>query len=219
MRTAIQLAATALLLIATRARAQITSPDILVAPAPRPPAARAKPAPIDDVQWMWHFAQPAPNGDEVGLLRDPRFARLLHDTFKAPQSFWRDGTVSLAEAASQHFGVTQGGVQGEDNRYISLTGCVAHSCPDQGLLWVDTLPNHVLLIFAATDWTAQSKGMEDPAADFNLWIFPSRALAQQALPEGFLRAALGWKHPGHIQTAVLVDPDGTPHPLNPITLQ
>jgi hypothetical protein len=86
-------------------------------------------------------------------------------------------------------------------------------------LWVDTLPNHVLLIFAATDWTAQSKGMEDPAADFNLWIFSSRALAQQALPEGFLRAALGWKHPGHIQTAVLVDPDGTPHPLNPITLQ
>jgi hypothetical protein len=198
--------------------AQISNPDNLVAPLPRNPARRVAPwETAVDVQWMWHYAQPGE--DEMALLRDERFVTLLRESFHAPQSFWRDGAVPLAEAAREHFGVTQSGVLTEGNRYISVSGCVAHSCPDQGLLWVDTLPKHELLIFAATDWTTQGKGMADPDADFNLWIFPSRRLDSGSLPEAFVRAALQWEHAQHIHTAVLVDPDGTPHTLNPSTLQ
>jgi hypothetical protein len=212
-----QLAVVAVALMSGAACAQISNPDNLVAPLPRNPARPVAPVAAVDVQWLWHYAQPGE--DELALLRDERFAALLRVSFQAPQSFWRDGAVPLAEAAREHFGVAQSGVVAEGNRYISVSGCVAHSCPDQGLLWVDTLPKHELLIFAATDWTTQGKGMADPDAEFNLWIFPSRRLDYGVLPEAFVRSALQWKHAEHIHAAVLVDPDGTPHTLNPSTLQ
>ena len=219
MRHTLHLATlTLLLFIGATTRAQITNPDNLIAPPPPNPARHQQVKPTDDLQWLWPYTHPEPVGDELGLLRDPRFPILLHDALHAPQTFWRNGNLPLDKVAQQHLGVTQGGVQGDNNRYITLTGCVPHNCPDQGLLWIDTLPKHQIVIFAATDWTTQSRVMEDPDADFTLWIFPSHAINPDRLPFAFVRTIRTWDHPGRIKTTLVVDPDGTPHKVNLDTL-
>jgi hypothetical protein len=219
MRHLLQLAAVTAALAATTAHAQIINPDKLVAPPPPNPA-RHYPhkSTSADVQWLWKYTQPAPNGNLGGLLADSRFPTLLHDQLRAPQSFFRDGHAPLDEAATRYLG-TQFSVTGTDNRYITATGCVPQNCVDQGMLFVDTLGTHPLVVFAATAWTTVGKPSEDPAADFNLWIFPGAALDPEHPPFALTQAISRWNSTAaqHIQTAILVDPDGTPHKVDPST--
>lgn len=217
MRILLQLAALTAALAATGARAQIINPDKLVAPAPANPAHHFDHKSAD-VQWLWKYTHPTPNGDLGGLLADPRFPALLHEQLRAPQSFFRDGHAPLEEAATRYLS-TQFAVTGTDNRYITATGCVPHNCVDQGLLFVDTLGSHPLVVFAATAWTTVGKSSSDPAADFNLWIFPGVALDPEHPPFALTQAISRWNFTAaqHIQTAILVDPDGTPHRVDPST--
>src|SRR5580700_5774034 len=73
------LAAVLLLSAAAGACAQISNPDDLVAPVPKNPAANhGRPTNLqDDLQWMWAFAQPGPNGRADDLRLDARFQLLL----------------------------------------------------------------------------------------------------------------------------------------------
>ena len=48
---------------------------------------------------------------------------------------------SLADTALDHLTVP-GKVLADDNRYISISGCVVHFCPARGLLWVDLNGKH-----------------------------------------------------------------------------
>jgi len=219
MRTALQLVATLLLTGATTMHAQITNPDNLIAPPPRNPA-RAIPRPTGDLQWLWQYTQPAPNGNEAGLLKDPRFASLLADNLKAPQSFFRDGELPLAQVAQRYFGMIFSAVRGIDNRYITFNSCVPHDCTSHGLLWADTAPQHPTVVFAATEWTTQGKSVIDPDAEYYLWVFSSRPLNPDHLPATLVAAIAGWNgtQPQHIQRALVIDPDGTPHPVEPAKL-
>jgi hypothetical protein len=79
-------------------------------------------------------------------------------------------------------------------------------------------------VFAATEWTTQGKPEIDPDAQYNLWIFSSRPLDREHPPATLVTAISNWNsswnkaRPQHIQTALIIDPDGTPHKINPATL-
>ena len=83
---------------------------------------------------------------------------------------------SLANTALDHLTVP-GNVLADDNRYVSISGCVVHFCPARGLLWIDLNGAHHLVVFAAIDWVKQGKPTTDPAAEYTLWLFPDDPLS------------------------------------------
>jgi len=216
MRLLLQLAA-ALLLLTTLAPAQ----------AVRKP----RPAP-ENVEWIWQYTPDDTNkqGRENDLVQDERFRPFLDQFLTAPQTFWGapvNGKYrSLASTALDHLTVP-GSVLADENRYISISGCVVHFCPARGLLWLDLNGSHHLVVFAAIDWIKTDKPTSDPAAEYTLWLFPNDSLSgAQHPPAALLRALARWTAqplPGsgivqNITHAILVDPDGTPHEVAPSAL-
>jgi hypothetical protein len=216
MRRLLQLAA-ALLLVTALAPAQAVK--------------KPKPAP-ENVEWLWQYTPDDTNkqGRENDLLQDARFRPLLDQFLTAPQTFW--GTPvngkykPLSDAALEHLTVP-GSVLADDNRYISISGCVVHFCPARGLLWIDLNGAHHLVVFAAIDWIKENKPTTDPAAEYILWLFPNDSLSgAQHPPAALLRALARWTAQPlagsaivqNITHAILVDPDGTPHELAPSAL-
>ena len=217
--------ATALLLTATLAPAFAGS-------APK----KEKPA-REDVEWIWQYTPAPPDKDdrENALIQDPHFVPFLQQFLTAPQTFW--GTAingryrSLANTALDHLSVP-GKVLADDNRYVSITGCVIHFCPALGLLWIDLNGSHHLVVFAAIDWNKEGHPSSDPEAEYTLWVFSNDPLSTapgpgaQHPPAALTKAIARWTSeplPGrgivqNITHAVLVDPDGTPHEVPPSAL-
>jgi hypothetical protein len=222
MRTTLQLAAVTITLMTAGAYAQVSNPDNLIAPPPTPIQFHGKHLikPVTDFQWLWQYTAPGPDGNEGALLTDVHFRSMLRDNLTAPQAFWRDGKLPLSDVARLYFTTSNNSVHGIDNRYVTLGGCVASMCEDQGLLWIDTASQHPTVVFAATEWTTEGKPAADPNASFNLWLFASRPLDPDSIPPSLVAAIADWNAiaPQHIQTALLIDPDGTPHKVDPATL-
>jgi hypothetical protein len=234
MTRLLQLAA-ALLLTTTLAHAQ-TQP---INPAPQPPTKsnkKEKPQ-REDVEWLWQYTPDAVNKDgrENDLVQDPRFMPFLEQFLTAPQSFWGyaiNGRYrSLPNTALDHLTVPHK-VIADENRYLSVSGCVVHFCPARGLLWIDLNGKQQhLVVFAALDWIKQGRPTTDPAAEYTLWLFPNQPLSVAAGPAQHPPAALmksiarwtaqplaGSGIVQNITHAILVDPDGTPHEVPPSAL-
>ena len=207
MRRSLQLAAAALMLTtALGARAQLH-------------LKHDKPQP-EDLSWMWQYTQPAPTGNEHALLFDARFKPFLVEHLTAPQTFWSKGK-SLADTALEYLGQPRSVVANE-NRYITVTGCVQEFCPNRGLLWIDLGSPRPLIVFAATNWIAENKATDQPGANYTLWVFASRALDPTHLPQPLTRAIAPWAVEPigdgtieQIANVILVDPDGQPHEIRP----
>jgi hypothetical protein len=223
MRTTLHLAATLLLLGATAMRAQITNPNNLVATPPRNPALQ-RPAPADDLQWLWPYSKPAPIGRASDLRLDARFQAFLQSDFKQPQSMWGPpNTHEPLATIIPLFLDDHGTVTADDNRYITIDGCVPSFCAASGLLWIDLGRPHPLAVFAAVNWVPDAHTPNQPAADYNLWLFSSHPLDADALPLALTEAIAHWnlrlaaahRLVPHIVHALLVEPDGTPFPLDP----
>ncbi len=215
MRQPIHLAAS-FLLATTLAHAQIHSPQVTIKKKTKP----------ENIEWLWQFSpsDKLPEGDENALVRDPRFEPLLKRNFLAPQAFFgrqQEPRTTLADTAETFLAVP-GEVLADGNRYLTITGCVRGFCHNRGLLWADlNAPRNQdpLLLFAAIDWTTENRPPDDPAATYTLWLFPNQPLdpapeASNRIPPPFLAALRRWVAPQHITTTILVDPDGTPHPLD-----
>ena len=224
MRTSLQLAAALMILTSAAAVcAQITDPNDLVSGPPKPPKVRQQPhtPKVGDLQWLWQYAQPQPNGNAVGLREDERFAALLQTEFKQPQAFW--GKQVPLSTVIPRFLAGFGAVNTKANRYVTVDGCVPSFCAAHGMLWVDLGQPDPLFVFAAVNWTAESHTTDEADADYNLWLFTSREMAPDALPLALTTAISDWDarlaqaHRGvpHIAHAILVEPDGHPYPLNP----
>jgi hypothetical protein len=236
MNRLLQLAA-ALLLTTTLAHAQ-TQP---INPAPQPqtrPNKKEKPQrEREDVEWIWQYTPDDVNKDgrENDLVQDPRFMPFLEQFLTAPQSFWGfpiNGRYrSLPNTALDHLTVP-GKVLADENRYITVSGCVIHFCPARGMLWVDLegKPQH-LIVFAAIDWIKDCRPTTDPAAEYTLWVFPNQPLSiasgpAQHPPPALMKSIGRWTAQplagsGIVQNithAILVDPDGTPHEVAPSAL-
>jgi hypothetical protein len=209
---------------------------------PEPPRVKPEKRPHSNIEWLWKYSpsQQQPNGSENALIQDPRFAPFLQDNLTAPQSFWGVAGTKykpLADTAFDHLSVP-GKVIADDNRYLSITGCVFHFCPSRGLLWVDlnqapknaTGPDH-LVVFAATDWIRESKASTEPGAAYTLWVFPNQIFGlapgqARPIPAALVESIARWtKEPlagsgivENITHAIVVDPDGTPHQVPLATL-
>lgn len=222
MHSLLQLVAIGLL-TAAAARAQITNPNDLVSGPPKPPRTRENPkaAVTGNLQWLWQYAQPTPNGNAVALRGDDRFETLLEDSFKQPQALW--GKKIPLSAVIPRFLARYGEINTRSNRYLTIDGCVPSFCAAHGMLWIDLGQPEPLMVFAAVDWTTENHSIDQANADYNLWLFPSRQLSADALPLTLTESISDWDarlasaHRGvpHVVHAILVEPSGEPFPLNP----
>ena len=226
MRHTLQLAAfTLLLTAATGMRAQITSPDKLGPKTPPNPARGSLVKPTDSLQWLWAFAKPEPIGRPTDLRMDARFHALLSNDFNRPQAFWgpEPGQNQPLDAIIPLFLSRYGTVTTQQNRYLSIDGCVPDFCAAHGLLWFDLGTPHPLVIFAAVNWSPESHTTDEAAANYNLWIYPSRELSADNIPLAFTESLSHWdarlaaahRLVPHIQHALLVEPSGAPYALIP----
>ena len=204
--------------------------------AAKPKAERPQP---ENVEWLWQYTPDDVNKDgrENDLVQDLRFKPLLDQYLTAPQTFWGQPINgrwrSLPNTALDHLSEPDKVLQ-DDNRYISISGCTVHFCPARGLLWVDLNGKHHLVVFAAIDWTKQGRPTSDPAAEYNLYVFPDDPLTvagpgsgpAQHVPDALTKAIGRWAAQplagsGIVQNithAFLVDPDGTQHEVPPSAL-
>lgn len=226
MRSIHQLAAMTLLLLSAsvHGHAQIADPNNLVVGPPHPrtqePAHPRKDS-AGNLQWLWQYAQPVPNGNAVALWNDDHFPALLAAEFKQPQAFWGK-QVPLADVIPR-FLSRYGEVNSKDNRYLTIDGCVPSFCAAHGLLWIDLGQPDPLLVFAAVNWTTEEHTTAEANANYNLWLFTSRQLSADALPFALTSAISDWdarlaqanRGVPHITNAILVEPDGKPFALNP----
>lgn len=225
MRRFSQLATASLLLLSgVAAHAQITNPDKLIAPPPGNPARTQRPKLETDGQWLWAFTKPAPNGRAYDLRVDARFQSLLADAFKQQQAMWGpDKQHPALSTVIPLFLSKYGAVNSEDNRYITVDGCVPSFCPAHGMLWIDLGSRHPLMVFAAVNWSTEGHSTDDANASYDLWLFSNRELSADALPLALTGSLAHWdarlasarRAVPHISHAVLVEPSGQPFPLDP----
>lgn len=224
MRKALQLVLTATLACTVVSTpAQISNPSDMVSGPPKPPAVRRRDreAKSGNLQWLWQYTQPKPNGNAVALRTDERFADLLTENFKQPQAMW--GKNVPVAAVIPRFIARYGAINGKNNRYLMVDGCVPSFCAAHGMLWMDLGTPEPLLVFAAVNWTSEAHSVDDADADYNLWLFSNRQLSANAVPLALSQSIADWdarlasSHRGvpHIAHAILVEPDGQPYPLNP----
>jgi hypothetical protein len=213
MRHLLQLAAVLFTLAPMATPAQITSPQIN----------RPKKQPKENLEWLWKFTPPPADGRENDLVLDPRFRPFLAQYLTAPQTFWgnqKTGFKTLAETALDFLSVPDK-VLADDNRYVTVTGCVYRFCPARGLLWVDLGGPHPLVAFAAIDWIKDNKTPDQPDAEYTMWLFANHPIDPDHIPSALTHTIARWtaEPPSgstviqHITNAILVDPDGTPHQI------
>ncbi len=117
-----------------------------------------------------------------------------------------------------------GSVLLEENRYVTINGCVPHDCGDRGMVWIDTAPaEKLLLIFAATGGI--SNGPTDTGSSIHLWLFSSTKLNWQKLPPSFQSSFTRWWNkttqvwnesvPEKVVLVTIVQPSGEMVDLSP----
>lgn len=184
------------------------------------PLKRNKP-PVEDVSWMWQYTQPKFKGSGSALTGDARFEEFVEKNFTAPQTFW-DKSKPLKETIGD-FLTLPGAIVADDNRYITVDGCVLHFCTDRGLMWIDLGLPHPLAVFAAIDWIADNKPTDQAGSAYTMWVFSNRTLSPDRIPAPLTRSIARWtgEPPSgggdlqNITRVFFVDPDGTPHPVGP----
>jgi hypothetical protein len=213
-----QLAVTLLALAPLATHAQISSPQIK----------KGKKPPKENVEWLWQYGPPPADGRETALVLDNRFRPFLAQYLTAPQTFWgnpKTGYKTLDGTALDFLSVPDK-VIADENRYLSITGCVFRFCPARGLLWVDLGLPHPLIAFAAIDWIKDSKTPNEPGAEYTLWVFPNHPIDPDHIPAALIHSVARWTAQPptgstviqQIRNAILVDPEGTPHQIKPATI-
>ena len=198
--------------------------------------AQTKTAPSADLSWIRDFAVPATPettardqaGEQNKLNWDPRFQALLTNSSHQRQSFWFDHyRFTPLPALVQQFMGVPGRVLLEEDRYVTVNGCVPHDCSDRGMLWIDTgTTKKPCVIFAATGQVSQ--GLENRYSQIHLWLFSSTKLDWSKLPPPFRSSLIAWWNkttavwrqdsPEKIILVTLVQPSGEMVDLAPSLL-
>jgi hypothetical protein len=188
MRRLLQLAA-ALLLTATLAPGSAATGP--AAPQGKP-AKNQKPQP-ENVEWIWQYT-PDDTTRTAARTTSPRTSASFRSfSSSSPRrkpsgAFPINGRYrSLASTALDHLTVP-GKVLADENRYISISGCVVHFCPARGLLWIDLNGAHHLVVFAAIDWIKQGRPPATPPPNTPSTSSPtSRSPSRPAPAPDFIR--------------------------------
>lgn len=189
-----------------------------------------------DLEWMWQYGPPPAEGREHDLIQDPHWRPFLEQYFTAPQSFWGPHSESKDQNPLDRqrkslpdtvddFMTIPGRVIADDNRYITVTGAVRHYPTSRGLIFADLDNPAPLVVFAAIDWIRDSKTLNDPGAEYTLWLFanqaPGPSIHPAGLPPALVRSLTRWLAQPlagsgivqHVTAAILVLPDGTPQQI------
>jgi hypothetical protein len=185
-----------------------------------------------DLTWIRDFTAPATSANfttnELGkqnqLNWDPRFTRLLKDSFPRRQYFWFEHGrfTPLADLIHEFIGVP-GNALLLSNRYALINGCVPHDCGDRGFLWIDTESSpKPLLIVAATGGISGDTGGQNL---IHVRLFASQKLNWQQLPAEFKTSFAQWWNqttqiwtkyaPEKVVLVTLVQPSGEEVDLSP----
>ena len=142
-------------------------------------------APKENVEWLWQYGPPPADGRE-------NRARPRHPLPPLPRAVphraadllgqSEDRLQTLAETALDFLSVPDK-VLADDNRYLTITGCVFRFCPARGLLWVDLNGPHPLVVFAAIDWIKDSKTPTSPAPNTPSGSSPTTPSTPNTFPQ------------------------------------
>lgn len=197
-------------------------------PIPSKQEKKAKRRQQADLEWMWQYGPPPAEGREHELIQDSHFRPFLEEYFTAPQSFWSLQTDKARKSLPdtvEDFMAIPARVIADGNRYITVTGAVRRRPTSRGLIFADLNNPHPLVVFAAIDWTRDSKTTDETDAPYTLWLFtnqpPGPPTAPQSLPPSLQLSLTRWiSQPlagsgivEKITSAILVDADGTPHQI------
>jgi hypothetical protein len=221
MRKLLQLAALILLAGASTTRAQITSADKLVAPPPRPPQISNGGPAEDNLQWLWMYTKDPDSEVALTLRDDVRFREMLRRSFTVQQTFW-GANPNLAEAIPA-FLTRYSHITTQDNRYITIDGCVRTFCPATGLLWFDLGTLHPLIVFVGINWSPVGHTVNEPASSYDLWLYSNHPFTQKSVPQELVKSIAEWQKylrskgriVPHIGHAIMVDASNRPNFILP----
>ena len=225
-----QLRSSAIMMIATSLFAGIT----LFAAAQTP----GRSATTNDAAWARTYATdcgaaakhpcaPSTNGYANAFIGDPRFIPLLKRSLPQHQSWWVNGyggSAPVSSVVEEFFGIPKNFVADED-RYVTVTGCVPHDCTTTGMLWIDTATKPVTVIFVGEDIVAESLKGE---SGYHLYIYTSREITNyyagrrpiKMFAPDFLKSLARWHDTSiskydnqKIILATIVWPNGRTHDL------
>jgi hypothetical protein len=131
---------------------------------------------------------------ENALRTDPRFRPLLKSSFPQHQWFWkdRDRFVPMEDLVKTFIGVP-GMTVLDENRYVTVDGCIPNDRGDKGMLWIDTTTHPTSIIFAATGFiNINEDDRGGMAARDHLWLFTSTHLNWQKIPSAFVSSLRRW---------------------------
>jgi hypothetical protein len=120
---------------AGEAHAQIPTPGPPPPQTSSPPIKKDKKQPKEDVEWLWQYGPPPPDGRETELVLDMRFRPFLAQFLTTPQTFWgnpKTGYKPLDETALDFLSVPDK-VLADDNRSGSTSTVLT--------LWSSSLPS------------------------------------------------------------------------------
>ena len=169
----------------------------------------AEPAP-----WLLTYAGKAPNE----LKADKRFPAFLHTHVSSkPVDYWVGGASVPSNDVREFLSGEGEDVQAIEHRYVIATGCPAHDCTENGMLWSDT-------VTGATVYAASLDSHAAPAHGYaaRLLLFPNFALRAGSFPPALLTAIGNWTQQSGdpdndtvIANVTAVEPDGTQTKLTP----
>ncbi len=134
-----------------------------------------------DAQWAKRYAPdcsagPHNCGFPGGIIWDPHFLALLRETLPQSESWWVNdyrGHSSVTNAVLDFLG-GPGPTYFDDNRYLTITGCVPHVCTTKGMLWIDTGTHPSTVVFIGEDFVVGGLKGE---AGYHVYLYTSRDLA------------------------------------------
>jgi len=201
----------------------IASTILLFSSAASQGASSARLETPNDLAWARAFASPEKkDGDNKW---DPHFRALMRGSFPQRQSFWRDHGKfpSVPELVEEFIGVP-GGVSVDEDRYVTMDGCVPHACSARGMVWIDTRGSgKPLVIFVAPEDVSTANS--EKRAPQHLWLYASDQLNWQKMPPEFVKSLARWYgayqatwaryYRMNVLMLTLVEPNGLTYDLSP----
>ena len=173
---------------------------------------RKIPASSYDLGWARAFA--SPEKKDADNKWNPQFRALMQKSFHQRQTFWRDLGVPA-------------GVTLDQDRFVTMDGCVPHACSARGMVWIDTKGSGKPLVIFVAQQDVSTVDTDKHTLQ-HLWLYSSVELNWQKMPPQFQQSLLRW-YASYQETWIkyfridalmltLVEPSGLTYDLSPSLL-
>lgn len=112
----------------------------------------------------------------------------------------------------------------DDDRYVTMDGCVPHACSARGMVWIDTRgTGKPLVLFVAPEDVSTVD--TEKFAEQHLWLYASAEVNWQRMPADFKSSLARWyaayravwksSYEMRVGMLTLVEPSGLTYDLSP----